>query len=104
MTVAFTCASRKEGRVGGVSMAQLHTIASCGRFDACVVKADGARGRLIKAPAEYEPVLPEDTATLIPEMVEAVTAHLTLGEIMGTIRTEFGYPYDPFEILEGPVW
>ena len=43
-------------------------------------------------------------ATLIPEMVEAVTAHLTLGEIMGTIRTEFGYPYDPFEILEGPVW
>jgi methylmalonyl-CoA mutase N-terminal domain/subunit len=42
--------------------------------------------------------------TLIPEMVEAVTAHVTLGEIMGTIRTEFGHPYDPFEILEGPVF
>ena len=41
--------------------------------------------------------------TLIPEMVEAVTAHVTLGEIMGTIRTEFGHPYDPFEILKGPV-
>jgi methylmalonyl-CoA mutase N-terminal domain/subunit len=41
--------------------------------------------------------------TLIPEMVEAVTAHVTLGEIMGTIRREFGYPYDPFGILEGPA-
>jgi len=43
-------------------------------------------------------------ATLIPEMVEAVMAHVTLGEIMGTIRREFGHPYDPFEILKGPVF
>jgi methylmalonyl-CoA mutase N-terminal domain/subunit len=42
-------------------------------------------------------------ATLIPEMVEAVTAHVTLGEIMGAVRREFGHPYDPFGILEGPA-
>jgi methylmalonyl-CoA mutase N-terminal domain/subunit len=41
--------------------------------------------------------------TLIPEMVEAVTEHVTLGEIMGAIRREFGHPYDPFGILVGPA-
>lgn len=41
-------------------------------------------------------------ANLIPEMKDAVRALATLGEIMGTIRREFGYSYDPFGMVEGP--
>jgi probable selenium-dependent hydroxylase accessory protein YqeC len=35
-------------------------------LDATVVKADGARSRWLKAPAEHEPVIPATTDTVIP--------------------------------------
>ena len=40
--------------------------------DAVIVEADGARGRSLKAPAPYEPVVPENTTLLVP--VAAVDA------------------------------
>jgi len=36
------------------------------RVDATLVKADGARSRWLKAPAEHEPVVPATTDTVIP--------------------------------------
>ena len=44
-------------------VAELHR--RCG-FAATLVKADGARMRLIKAPADDEPVLPPGSATVLP--------------------------------------
>lgn len=64
--VAYAGPSSKPGRLGGLApewVADLH--ARLG-FTATLVKADGARMRLIKAPAEAEPVLPPGTATLLP--------------------------------------
>jgi probable selenium-dependent hydroxylase accessory protein YqeC len=69
--VAYARISTKPGRLGGVApelVAELHR--RCG-FTATLVKADGARMRLIKAPAEDEPVLPPGSATVLP----IVSAH-----------------------------
>jgi probable selenium-dependent hydroxylase accessory protein YqeC len=64
--VACAGPSSKPGRLGGLApelVAELH--ARYG-FTATLVKADGARMRLIKAPAVDEPVLPPGTATVLP--------------------------------------
>jgi methylmalonyl-CoA mutase N-terminal domain/subunit len=62
---------------------------------------DGSRvRRALQALAEK--IRRDRKANLIPEMVQAVRVHATLGEIMGTVRTGFGHPYDPFGILPGP--
>lgn len=53
-------------RVGGLAAERLRDIAREHRFDVCVVKADGARARWIKAPGEYEPVIPDFATTVIP--------------------------------------
>jgi probable selenium-dependent hydroxylase accessory protein YqeC len=65
--VAYACPTVKRGRHGGVPpqlVARLHQ--SLG-FDLTLVKADGARARTIKAPADDEPRLPPrvDTALLV---------------------------------------
>jgi probable selenium-dependent hydroxylase accessory protein YqeC len=100
--VIFAGESPKPGRLGGVPpehLAKLHRRAG---FDVTLVKADGARMRLIKAPAEDEPVLPPGTATVLalvsikaigqalnetvahrPERVAAVTGAMP-GEILTT--------------------
>lgn len=54
------------GRLEGVSFAQLARIRARNRFDLCLVKADGARNRILKAPAAHEPALPPETDTVIP--------------------------------------
>jgi probable selenium-dependent hydroxylase accessory protein YqeC len=64
--VACAGPSSKPGRLGGLApelVAELHVQHD---FTATLVKADGARMRLIKAPAGDEPVLPPGTATLLP--------------------------------------
>ena len=35
-------------------------------------------------------------------MIEATRALGTTGELVGTVREVFGYPYDPMEIIESP--
>ena len=63
--VAFAHPSQTDYRVTGVSLEALETIQQQARFDALFIKADGARQRLIKAPAPYEPVIPANTTTVL---------------------------------------
>jgi probable selenium-dependent hydroxylase accessory protein YqeC len=63
--VPYAAPSAKPGRLGGLAgeeVARLHAALGC---TATLVKADGARMRLIKAPAEDEPVLPPGTTTVL---------------------------------------
>ena len=39
---------------------------------------------------------------LMCPLIEAARSYATLGEIMGTIRTAYGFPYDPFGEVESP--
>jgi methylmalonyl-CoA mutase N-terminal domain/subunit len=39
---------------------------------------------------------------VMPAMIEATRAFGTTGELVGTVREVFGYPYDPMEIIESP--
>jgi probable selenium-dependent hydroxylase accessory protein YqeC len=64
--VAFAEPSAKPGRLGGLAPEQVASLHARYGFTATLVKADGARMRLIKAPAEDEPVLPPGTATVLP--------------------------------------
>lgn len=92
--VAYACPSDKKARLAGVSpevAAELHR--SCG-FDLTLVKADGARLRWIKAPAEHEPALPAHFTSLIPlvsvrcvgEVLDQTVAHRPdrIAELLGT--------------------
>lgn len=64
--VAYACPGDKPGRLTGVPTARIDALhAACG-FDVTLVKADGARMRWVKAPANDEPVLPAGVTTLIP--------------------------------------
>jgi len=44
----------------------------------------------------------EKKENLIPYMIDSVKAYATLGEVMGTVREGYGYPYDPFQSIESP--
>lgn len=43
-----------------------------------------------------------EKTNLMPEIIEAVKAYATLGEIVGTMREAFGYDYDPLKVIENP--
>lgn len=64
--VAFAGPSAKPGRLGGLAPEQVASLHARHDLTATLVKADGARMRLIKAPAEDEPILPPGTATVLP--------------------------------------
>jgi probable selenium-dependent hydroxylase accessory protein YqeC len=55
-----------EGKLIGVSSDVLCSIAAAGLVDVILVEADGAKGRSLKAPARYEPVVPPCTTLLVP--------------------------------------
>jgi probable selenium-dependent hydroxylase accessory protein YqeC len=81
--VAFAEPSSKPGRLGGLAPERVASLHARYDFTATLVKADGARMRLIKAPAEDEPVLPPGSATVLPVVsaraigrpLDAVVAH-----------------------------
>lgn len=75
----------KPGILGGLDPKRIPELMRAGGFDVLLIKADGARHRFIKAPAEYEPVLPPTVDTL----VYVVSAHA------------FGAPFGP-EIVHRP--
>jgi probable selenium-dependent hydroxylase accessory protein YqeC len=77
-SVAYACPGSKPGRRAGVSPATLERIHREGRFEATYVKADGARMRLVKAPAADEPAIPASATLVIP----VLSAH-ALGEPLG---------------------
>ncbi len=65
-SIAFAKPSERFGRRAGISAKLLQTIKDENRFELIVVKADGARGRLMKGPAAHEPATPEFADTVIP--------------------------------------
>ncbi len=54
----------RENKLRGIQPGLVTQLA--GLAEAIVVEADGARGRSLKAPASYEPVVPADTTLLVP--------------------------------------
>jgi probable selenium-dependent hydroxylase accessory protein YqeC len=74
-SVAYACPGDKPGRRAGASAATVERIhRECG-FAATYVKADGARMRLVKAPADDEPALPACCTTVVP-----ILSALAVGE------------------------
>ncbi len=65
-SVAYACPSSKPGRHAGVAGETIRSLHADGGFAATFVKADGARMRWIKSPAEGEPVLPGPVDLVIP--------------------------------------
>jgi len=61
ITVAGSELIADEKKIKGFTPEEIEHIQKSGIFDIILVEADGARGKPIKAPAEYEPVLPLDT-------------------------------------------
>ncbi|MGH8613565.1 MAG: selenium cofactor biosynthesis protein YqeC [Gammaproteobacteria bacterium] len=70
----FAQPSDKPGRFAGVSASCIARIHRQAMLDITLVKADGARSRWLKAPAEDEPQIPGDAKTVIP-----VVSALALG-------------------------
>lgn len=65
-SIAYACPSQKEGRYAGVAPATIRALHDEAGFAATFVKADGARMRWIKAPAEGEPVLVPGADVIVP--------------------------------------
>ncbi|TWJ13191.1 putative selenium-dependent hydroxylase accessory protein YqeC [Geobacter argillaceus] len=53
------------GKLKGFAPEAIATFVESGRFDWILVEADGAARRPLKAPADHEPVIPEETTILI---------------------------------------
>jgi probable selenium-dependent hydroxylase accessory protein YqeC len=78
-SVAYACPGDKPERRAGASPATIERIHREGGFAATYVKADGARMRWVKAPADDEPALPACATTVLP-----VVSALALGEPLCT--------------------
>jgi len=77
-SVAYACPSSKPGRHAGAAPATIRAIHDeCG-FEATFVKADGARMRWIKAPAQDEPIVVPGADLVIP-----VVSVRAIGEPLG---------------------
>ena len=77
ITVA-TGLTEDEGKLRGVGPSLVDEMVGLPTVDAVIVEADGAKGRSLKAPAVYEPVIPSATSILVP--VAAIDA---LGQRLG---------------------
>ena len=77
--IAFAHPSQKSGRVAGIGADMVAACHGAGGFDATYVKADGARMRSIKAPAEGEPGVPAETDVVL-SIVSAVAFGAPLDE------------------------
>ena len=64
--IAFAKPSERFGRRAGVSRERVPEFREAGNFDLMVIKADGARGNFIKAPAEHEPPVASCSDVVIP--------------------------------------
>jgi molybdenum cofactor cytidylyltransferase len=58
--------SQAEGKLIGIDPSLIDALVALPEVDAVIVEADGAKGRSLKAPAPYEPVLPATTSVLLP--------------------------------------
>jgi len=55
-----------QGKLIGIEPSVLNALIALREVDAVIVEADGAKGRSLKAPADYEPVVPLSTSFLVP--------------------------------------
>lgn len=62
---AYAVPANKPGRNAGLEPATIERLHQDLGLDVSYIKADGARGRLIKAPGSAEPVLPKSTSTVL---------------------------------------
>ena len=76
--IAFAHPSAKRARLAGLAADKVTKIHERAGFQVTLVKADGARSRWIKAPADGEPVIPPGTTTVIP----VISAH-AIGAVLG---------------------
>lgn len=97
----FTAAAERmaeAGKLKGFAREAIATFVRSGRFDWILVEADGAARRPLKAPADHEPVILEETTILIavaglevvgsPLGEELVFRSELAGELMGLSRGE----------------
>lgn len=63
--MAYVCPSDKPERYAGLEPAQISDCHARGRFDLTLVKADGARMRLLKGPRQNEPAIVPGTTTVL---------------------------------------
>ncbi len=75
ITVAASTTS--AGKLAGLQPDQPHQLLTQSGADAIIVEADGARHRMIKAPAEHEPLIPTHT-NLVLLMLSAEAINQTL--------------------------
>lgn len=64
--VIYARPSTKPGRIAGPPLELIEELHRRGDFAVTLIKADGARMRLIKAPLEDEPLLPPAVTTVLP--------------------------------------
>ena len=55
-----------QGKLVGIDPSLVDALITLPEVDAVIVEADGAKGRSLKAPAPYEPVIPSSTSLLVP--------------------------------------
>jgi molybdenum cofactor cytidylyltransferase len=55
-----------QGKFLGIDPSLMETLIALPEVDVIIVEADGAKGRSLKAPAPYEPVIPPSTSLLVP--------------------------------------
>ena len=68
----------REDKLAGLQLEQPYELLTKSGADAVIVEADGARHRMIKAPAEHEPVIPPQTNVALPMMsAEAINQPLS---------------------------
>lgn len=110
--VAFARPSSKSHRLAGIEPAQIVQIHAAAGFDVTLIKADGARGRWIKAPNPDEPQFPPGIATVIPvvsarcigEPLTARIAHRVerIGAVTGARPDEVITPEHVARLLADP--
>ena len=116
LRVLFTGAQDQAGKVGGVSGVVLEQILALAEKLACplLVEADGARGLPLKAPAEYEPVIPSFCDLVIvtagvsalgkPLDEEWVHRVNNYAELSGLVKGEKITPEGGSPSIAAPAW
>lgn len=64
--VTVVTGSAGPDRWQGVPADRVAELRDSARADCVIVEADGARGRLLKAPADHEPAMPESASVVMP--------------------------------------
>jgi probable selenium-dependent hydroxylase accessory protein YqeC len=111
--VAYACPSEKPDRWAGVSPSTIERIHREGSFAVTYVKADGARMRWVKAPADDEPALPACCTTVLPVVSafaigETLTARIAhrlerLEQVLGLREGEILTPAHLGRLIASPL-